>query len=141
VRIALATLLLAGLLGCASEEEAFCDEVEAQQERLTEVLTGGGQDSLIRALPSLRALQDKAPGDVRDEYAVVVDAIEGLEAALEEAGIDPAAYDEDDLQDLPDEDEQRVRAAASTLGSRATQTAFRGLEQQARDVCHTPISL
>ena len=60
----------------------------------------------------------------------------------EDADVDPATYDpKSPPADLGDEDKARIDAAARELGSETTQRAFRDLEQQARDVCSTPLSL
>ncbi len=65
-----------------------------------------------------------------------------LEQALDDAGVDPATYDpKNPPQDLGDDDVAAIADAADRVGSPETQRALQGLEQQALDVCQTPLSL
>ena len=93
----LATPLLVALLvtGCADQKEKYCEAVKDHQQELGEVLGGGDPDALLKALPIFRDLADEAPEDLRDEWRTVIDALEGLERALDDAGVDPATYDRD----------------------------------------------
>jgi hypothetical protein len=126
--------------GCADQKEAYCDAVEDHQAELGQVLGDGGPDALLRALPIFRDLADDAPDDIRDEWTTVIDALEGLRRALEEAGVDPAAYDRDDPPDgLSRADRDRIDAAARKLTSDETVRALNGVDQQAKDVCGTPL--
>ncbi len=95
------------------EYAAYCEEVEEQQAALGEALAAGPTTGLIDALPSFRALAEKSPDDLEDEWSVVVGRIEGLVAALEGAGVDPASYDrKDPAADLDPDDRAAVRTAA-----------------------------
>lgn len=119
----------------------YCEEVEAQQKGLGEALAaGGGTTGLLDALPAFRALAAEAPRDIADDWAIVVTRIEDLEAALADAGVDPASYDRDTPPEgLDEEARDRIAAAASALAGRASQAAFNQVSQHARDVCHTPL--
>ena len=69
-------------------------------------------DGAAEALPIFRDLADEAPDDIRDEWRTVIGALEGLEDALDDAGVDPATYDRDDppaglSQDEQDADRRR----------------------------------
>ena len=124
------------------EIAAYCEEVEEQQQPLTDALAGGPTTGLIRALPSFRALAEEAPDDLEDEWAVVIDRVEDLVAALEDAGVDPATYDRKrPPPDLDRDDRAAIDAAATALVARDTATAMAGVQQHARDVCKTPLSL
>ena len=92
------TVLLAGLLlpltGCGGDpQQQYCAAVREHQKALTGIVTGGGQDALIRALDIFRDLRSKAPSDVSDEWQQVVTRIQALDRALRDAGVDPASYD------------------------------------------------
>lgn len=145
VLVALLTgaLLGAGLTGCGGDPQAaYCDAVDEHRAELGELLGSGGPDALLRALPVFRDLAGQAPSDLRDEWRTVVDAVEGLSDALDEAGVDPATYDRDSPPaDVTDAQRDAIDAAASELSSDATVTAFEGVQQQAKDVCGTPLSL
>jgi hypothetical protein len=130
------------LVGCGSDQDAYCDTVSDHQEELSEIVGEGGPDALMRALDVFRELQDDAPSDISDEWQQVVSSIEGLQEALDDAGVDPATYDPDrPPTGLSESDQQAITAAATRLGGAETAGALQDLDQQARDVCHTPLTL
>lgn len=120
----------------------YCAEVEDQRGAVGAARAAGATTGLIRALPSFEALADKAPRDIRDEWRIVVTRITDLRDALTEAGVDPSTYDpEKPPEGLDDAQLDTIRTAAIRLGSEETAAALAGVEQQARDVCKTPLSL
>lgn len=137
------TVLTAGLTaGCGSQRDDYCAAVEQHQEELTKITGAGGQDSLLQALDVFEDLQDQAPDDITDEWQQVVSRIEALRDALADAGVDPATYDRaDPPSGLSEQDRASIDAAAEELGAGPTLAALQGLDQQARDVCHTPLTL
>ncbi len=138
----LALTLLPLAAGCADRQESYCSAVKEHQEELTRITGDGGQDSLIQALDIFKDLQDKAPSDITDEWQQVVGRIEALDTALSDAGVDPATYDRDHPPEGLDEKQKaRIDAAARELGSGPTLAALQGLDQEARDVCQTPLTL
>ena len=136
-------LLLLPAAGCSQDpHEAYCEEVEAQRPELSDAVADGSPAALIGALPNLEALEEAAPRDIRDEWDAVVGRVRELRDALEDAGVDPATYDrEKPPTGLAAEEEARLDAAAAELGSRTTAEALAGVQQQARDVCGTPLTL
>lgn len=136
----LAPVLLLG--GCGGDEfDGYCGAVEDHQAELTEIRAEGGPTALLGALEVFRDLRAEAPSDIEDEWQQVVGRLEDLRAALEEAGVDPATYDrEAPPAGLDDDDRAAIEAAARALVAPETATALEGLEQQARDVCKTPLS-
>lgn len=142
--LAVRALLASALLGgCGGEPgEDYCAAVEEHQAELGEIVGEGGADALLRALPIFRDLQAEAPGDVGDEWQQVVGRIAALEEALEDAGVDPAEYDaQEPPAGLSGEERERIEAAATELAAPATGAAVEALEQQALDVCKTPLVL
>ena len=140
----LGTLLVTAplLAGCASDREVYCEAVQENQTELSEIAAQGGQEALIDALDIYRELQEKAPRDITDEWDQVVGAVEALDEVLTDAGVDPATYDPEKPPEGVTEEQQRAIAdAASEVGSRETVAALSGVEQQARDVCKTPLTL
>lgn len=120
----------------------YCAEVEQRREEIGAAVASGPTTGLIRALPSFQALEAKAPDDISDEWAIVTSRIEELVDAFADAGADPASYDrERPPAEVSKEDRDRIEAAAVRLGSRETRAALAGVDQQARDVCQTPLSL
>ena len=140
----LGALLVAAplLAACASDQERYCEAVQENQTELSEIAAQGGQEALIEALDIYRELQDEAPRDITDEWDQVVRSVEALDEALADAGVDPATYDPKEPPEGVTEEERRAIAeAASEVGSRETLEALSGVEQQARDVCKTPLTL
>jgi hypothetical protein len=140
---AAALILLPLLAGCgASGTEDYCSTVKDHQQELTRITTDGRPDSLLRALDIFRNLQADAPSDVSDEWQQVVARVEALDQALRAADVDPATYDRAHPPAGVDAQEKaRIDAAARELGSGPTLRALEDLDQEARDVCHTPLSL
>ena len=143
-RLALAGLvLLTALSGCSDDPyEGYCDTVVEQREPLSEIVDAGGPGAFIEALPRLRALRDDAPADIRDDWQQIVSSVEGLRDALGAAGADPATYDRaDPPEGVTPAEQDRIDAAAGRLNGIETRTAFASVQQQARDVCRTPLLL
>jgi hypothetical protein len=135
-------LTLALSTGCKSDQEKYCDAIKDHQQELGEVLGDGAPDALLKALPIFRDLADDAPEDLRDEWKTVIDALDGLQQALKDAGVDPATYDRDHPPEaLSQADQDAIDAAARQLTSDDTVTALSGVDQQAKDVCGTPLQI
>ena len=144
MRLLLALVLLAGLLaGCGGDSKAeYCAAVKDHQTELSDILSTGEPDALINALDIFHDLQDKAPGDITDEWQQLVGRVEALRDALDDAGVDPTTYDRaHPPASLTAEQKAGIDAAAKELGSGTTLRALQDLDQQARDVCQTPLTL
>lgn len=145
---AVARFLVPGLVAvvltaCSGDpEEAYCEEVQEQQPELTALTAEGGPAALLEALPVFETLRDAAPTDVRDEWDVVVGRLGALDAALADAGVDPAAYDRDEPPEgLTAEQRTAIGSAARQLATPEMVRALNGVQQQARDVCGTSLTL
>jgi hypothetical protein len=139
----LAVCCLVGLLtsGCKSDTERYCDEVKAQQQRLTELAADPDPVKIFDVLPPYQALAAKAPDDIKDEWATVIDRYQQLQSALEDAGVSAQAYaDNTWRKGLSQEQVNGVLRAAAGLVDPSTRDALNGVQQQARDVCLTPLS-
>lgn len=144
MRRLLVVVLLAGVLaGCGGDpKDQYCDAVADHQKDLSEVVGSGDPDALIQGLDIFHDLQDRAPSDIQDEWQQLVGRIEALRDALDDAGVDPATYDRDHPPaGLTAEQKAAIDAAAEQLGSGTTLRALQDLDQQARDVCQTPLTL
>lgn len=156
VRGAMAVVVLAttlGLVGCSSDDndpyaipdrfQDYCDEVKSLQATLGDALASGGDSSgLIKALPSFRSLAAKAPDDLADDWDVVIEKIQKLVDALDAAGIDPETYHrKHPPHDLTKQQRGAIDAAALGLVSTVSADAMSSVQQQARDVCKTPLFL
>lgn len=124
--------------GCSSRQEQYCSLVEESQAELGEI--AADPHRILEVLPYYEDLRSQAPDDIEAEWGVVISALEGLEDALDDAGLD-ATYDAaNPPAGLPPEDAQAVANAASKLASTRTLSAMAAVEQHALDVCQTPLS-
>lgn len=139
-----AVLALVAALGgaCGHDQSAYCQGVSGYQTELTTLIDEGKKDALIQVLPIFEDLQSTAPADVRDDWQVVVTRIRALKTALDNAGVDPATYDRaHPPAGVSNEDRQLIDRAAAGVGSSDVSSALDALQQEARDVCHTPLTL
>jgi hypothetical protein len=141
--ILLATALGLGLAGCGeSEDDAradYCAQVKADADGITRAVDEKGSAAFVDVLPTLEGLADKAPGDVRDEWQVFLNALRGLRDALDATGVKPEEVTGTLPEGLSAADRQRIRGAASVLAGDDVRLATKSVEQHALDVCHTPL--
>ena len=84
----------------------------------------------------LAPLRDVAPEELQDEWSTLVPAYEALVDAVEEAGIDPAEYQPDDLPEgLPGSEARRLASVASKLASPRVTQAAAGIQDHADAAC------
>ena len=141
-RVVLLALVVALLAGCGDSRDDYCDAVEEHQQELSDIVGSGEPDALLGAVGVFRDLQGKAPSDIRDEWQQVVSTIDALQEALDEAGVDPSTYDRSDPPaGLSTEQRASIDAASRELGGGTTLRALEDLEQEARDVCGTSLTL
>lgn len=138
----LAVALVLG--GCAQDADDvradYCEAVEQHQVELSDLLAGESPTALLTALPIFRDLAEEAPGDIADEWRVLIDAVDDLDGALAGAGVDPASYDPArPPADLSEEQRTAIERAAAGLLDPSTDAAFQAVDQHARDVCKTPL--
>jgi hypothetical protein len=128
--------------GCGSDQDSYCSAVKDHQQELSTIVGSGDPDALLQALDVFRDLKGKAPADITDEWQQVISRIQALADALDDAGVDPATYDRDKPPaGLTDQQKTQIDAAAKELGSGTTLRALQDLDQEARDVCKTPLTL
>lgn len=143
MRIAVALGVAAVLLTACSDDGTggYCETVEEHQVELSDLAASTEPGAVFELLGPYRDLRDEAPRDLRDEWSQVIRRIEALESALDEAGVDPSTYDsKTTLDSLPAAERTAIQGAARDLGDEATVAAMAGIEQQALDVCKTPLS-
>ena len=102
----------------------------------------GSPSALLDGLPMLRDLAEDSPDDLADEWQTLIRALDGLDDAIREAGVEPA-----DFQDgkppagLSASDQKAIADAAGQIGADEVVQATSGIEQQARDVCKVNLGL
>ena len=130
------------LTGCGNKYSSYCDAVSSHQTQLTNTFSAGGKAALLNALPAFEDLRDKAPEDIRGDWDQLVTSLQGLQQALQEAGVDPASYDRNDLPaGVTPAQKASIDAASRSVGSAATARAALNVQQEARDVCQTPLTM
>jgi len=138
-----ALLLALVVTGCDRSEddlrEDYCAEVEADADQITRAVDEKGAAAFVDVLPTFEGLAGKAPGDVRDEWQVFLNALRGLRDALDATGVKPEEVDGKLPADLPAADRRRISLAASVLAGDDVRLATQAIEQHALDVCHTPL--
>jgi hypothetical protein len=134
---------LTALAGCGGDPyDDYCDAVKSHRDQLTKTLDAGGPQALLEALPTFEDLRDSAPSDIEDDWSVLTKALTELNDALEAAGVDPASYDpQQPPAGLTQAERERIAAAATAVGDEQTRAALTAVDQQARDVCHAPLTL
>lgn len=140
----LGVVLLAGCGGDPQDarRDAYCDALRAQQETFGDMANSQDPAVLIDQLPTLQGLGDKAPKDLADEWQTFLNALEGLEVALEKADVQPGEFGPGKVPaDLTVADAKAISDAADVLSSQQVLDAAEGIEQQARDVCHVQLGL
>ncbi|GAB3864856.1 hypothetical protein GCM10028801_34540 [Nocardioides maradonensis] len=145
--VAVAAAVVAGVLVWRAHRDrdpyaAYCSLVVDHRGLISSAAEQGAATGLIAALPSFRALAAAAPSDIADDWAVVVSAISNLGDALSAAGVDPATYDRaHPPAGVTAQQRGVIDAAATRLDSRETRDAMSAVDQEARDVCHSPLMM
>jgi hypothetical protein len=138
---AVCAVVLLPLTACG-HGASYCDAVKQHQAELGNLAGGGDRAALLQALPIFEELHGKAPGDVQDDWQLLVSRIEALDTALQKAGVSPSTYDpRHPPAGVTPEDRGLIRRAAAELAAPDTQQALGNLQQEVLDVCHTPLEL
>jgi hypothetical protein len=138
--LAALALVVPLLTGCGGQD--YCETVRAHQSELGSIANAGSPTGALQALPILQALQSKAPGDVQDDYQLVVTRIQALQQALDDAGVNPSTYDaKHPPANVSSAERKRILDAAAQLAASDTVQALATIQQEVLDVCHTPLGI
>jgi hypothetical protein len=134
---ALVAALLLSVTGCGgSTVDDYCKDLSEHRKQMADMVASESPTALMSRLPMLRELADKAPEDLRDEWRTFVDAVGGLDKALDDAGVKASEFkDGQPPAGLSQEDRKAIADAVSQLRTDEVVQAASGIEQQARDVC------
>jgi hypothetical protein len=135
--------LLLPLSACGDPEADYCKDLEKDRKAIAEMV---GSDSpaaaLLGGLPMLRDLSEKSPDDLTDEWQIFIGALEGLDKALDDAGVKPADFDGGRRPaGLSVAEQKAIADAAGQISTDEVVAASSGIEQQARDVCKVNLGL
>ncbi|MGH3352654.1 MAG: hypothetical protein ACRDPS_18450 [Nocardioides sp.] len=135
-------ILATGLSSCGDPIDDYCESLKGHQEELTKTLGEGGTGGLIAALPVFEDLERDAPDDIAKDWKTLTGAVSGLSAALDEAGVSAEEFEGGRAPEgVTDAEQEKIAEAATKVSSKKTQEASVRVQQQARDVCHTSLTL
>ena len=138
----LAVVLLLALAACGDTTESYCEDLEKQRKQIAEMIESGSPSALLSNLPMLRDLAEKSPDDLADEWQTFIGALEGLDEAIEDAGVLPSDFkDGQPPAGLSEADKKAIADAAGQIRTEDVVAAASGIEQQARDVCKVNLGL
>ncbi len=145
-RTAAGAALLAGLLsGCGNPVtwitggnaiDDYCGDLRSHQVQFSEMFATSTPDALLKNLPMLEQMATKAPSDIADDWQNFLGPIQGLQKALDDAGIKA----DDFSKGVPPAGtsaaaRKEIADAAALLATPAATTAAFAIDQEARDVC------
>jgi hypothetical protein len=138
----LMAVLLLVVPGCGSEEKGYCDALESDQQLFAEMQEDTSGLGLLEHRKTLRALAEKAPDDLTDEWQTLLGALDAFAGTLDEVGVEPGDFvGGQPPETLSPEDRTRIANAASELSSTDVVEAADGIEQHAKDVCKLQLGL
>ena len=135
-------ILATGLSSCGDPIDDYCESLKGHQKELTKTLGEGGTGGLIAALPVFEDLERNSPEDIEKDWKTLTTAISGLSGALDKAGVNAEDFeDSKPPEGVTDAESKKIAEAATKVSSKKTQEASVRVQQQARDVCHTSLTL
>ena len=148
VRLAVVALvmgLVLPLAGCGGDERTiddYCAALKAGQKQIAEMIESPSPTALLSNLSMLQGLAKEAPDDLTDEWQTFLGAVEGLEDALDDAGVKPSDFEDGrPPAGLSAADRKAIAAAATQITTDEVSAAASGIDQQARDVCKLNLGL
>lgn len=134
--------LLLTLSGCGDPTEDYCGALEAANKQISEMVGSDSPSALLGNLPLLRDLAEKSPTDLSDEWQTFIGALDGLDSALDDAGVKPSDFEDGKPPaGLSTADQKTIADAAGQIGTEDVAQAVAGIEQQGRDVCKVNLGL
>jgi hypothetical protein len=127
--------------GGSGSESAYCKDLKSSAAGIRSFTAGSTPDfsQLSDFIAKAHDLADEAPGDIKDDWKVMTDAMDALTSALQDAGIKledlgslmtgqvPDGVDPSKLAALP--------AKLQEIGSDKVQKAGDAISKQAKDTC------
>lgn len=140
---AVALGLLVPLAGCGDPVQNYCSAVQEHRKEIADMVSSeSGPEALMKHLPMLRDLADKAPDDLSDEWQTFLNAVENLDDALRRADLKPGDFNNGQAPaGTSPGDVKAVQDAAAQLADPDVVQAASGISQQATDVCKVNFGL
>jgi len=138
-----ALTLLLPVAGCGEDPvDAYCSKLEADRPKIAAMVDSDSPSPLLSNRRLLHQLADAAPSDVADEWQTFLAALDGLQKALDRAGVEPSSFvGGKPPAGLTSAQRSGIADAVAQLGTDDTLAAASGIEQQARDVCKVNFGL
>lgn len=137
--------VLAAAGGCGGPEQqraGYCAELRGDQARFSAMFGSDDPTALLDNLPLLDEVAGKAPDDLRDEWQTLLNALHGLDDALDDAGVRPADFRSGKPPaGLTAAQRKAIADAADSLAAPEVVSSASGIEQQARDVCKIQLGM
>jgi len=139
-------LVLAGALsGCGNPVtwitggnaiDDYCGDLSSHQVAFADMFAAGTSDALLKNLPMLEQIAGKAPSDIADDWQNLLTPIQGLQKALDAAGVKATDF-HDGVPPAGTNAAARkqIAQAAALLAAPAATNAATAIDQEARDVC------
>lgn len=133
-------VLLATVLTACGGGDGYCDRVESHQAEIGSAIRNGDPTGALQLLSAFQDLEAAAPDDTKEDYQLLVTRITGLRDALHDAGVDASSYDpRHPPAGLTPAERADIRRAAAQLATPDVAQALTSVQQEVRDVCHTPL--
>lgn len=155
VRRAVAAIVIAVLLGATAgcgnpvhlitggdAIDDYCSALNSHRQQFADLIDTSSPAALLDALPMFKDLADKAPDDISDDWQTFLLALQGLQKALQAAGVKPSQFaDGKPPTSLGRAQRKAIAVAADQVSARPTVAAVGAIDQEARDVCKINLGL
>jgi hypothetical protein len=148
---AAAVLTLGALTGCGDSTDNadggndaadYCDELKSAKDAFAS-FDGGDPTKFSDAIQQLRDLGGQAPDEISGDWQTMVEAMDGLEGAVEDAGLsfeDLATLDEGTLPEgVTVEDITKLQADIKALDDPKIEEAGNNISEHAKSECGVDI--
>ncbi len=141
--VALVVAMLLPLAACGEDQSAtYCTDLQQHRKQLADMLESSSPSALLGNLPMLHDLGDKSPRDLVDEWQTFLGALNGLDEAIKDAGVEPGDFEDGKPPaGLSVAEKKAIADAANQMSTEDVVQAASGIEQQARDVCKLNLGL
>ena len=130
--------------GCSGDpQDDYCQEVEEHQVALSDIAASEDPGAIFDALDTYDDLAAKAPRDIADDWAAVIDPLRDLQQVLADNGVDVSTYSADSTAVRPRGEGPRGHRGGSPqrgVGADGGGDGGRGAARAGR-VRHAPVAM